>query len=75
MPALPQSASKKAKSEKMKEEMHKFKRGELRSGSQEGPVVEDRDQAIAIGLKVSGQSKYDIKRKTARKKPRGRGRR
>lgn len=69
MPALSKSASKKAKAEKMKEEMHKFKRGELHSGSKEGPVVKSREQAIAIGLHVSGQSKKV--RKVGRKASRG----
>lgn len=30
--------------------MHKFKHGELHSGSKDGPPVENRDQAIAIML-------------------------
>lgn len=37
--------------------MGEFKRGELRSGSQKGPVVRNRKQAIAIALNESGQSK------------------
>lgn len=32
------------------EVMHKFKHGELHSGSKEGPPVHDRAQAIAIML-------------------------
>ena len=62
MPKLAKSASKKAKQEAMHEEMGKFKRGTLHSGSKSGPIVKDRQQAIAIGLNVSGQSK-DQKRK------------
>ena len=38
-------------------EMHKFKHGSLRSGSQKGPLVKSRKQAIAIALSESGQSK------------------
>lgn len=49
--------TKKAKHAAMQAEMHKFKAGELHSGSADGPVVKDRDQAIAIALSVSGQSK------------------
>lgn len=40
-------------------ELHKFKHGQLHSGSKKGPVVKNRDQAIAIALSESGQSKYD----------------
>lgn len=32
------------------EVMGKYKRGELHSGSKKGPVVRDRDQAVAIML-------------------------
>lgn len=37
--------------------MHKFKHGELHSGSKKGPVVKNRKQAIAIMLseKKSGE--------------------
>ena len=68
MPKLTPSASKTAKRARMKEEMDKFKRGELHSGSKTGPVVESREQAIAIGLSESGQSKKDrgSKRKVRR---------
>lgn len=34
----------------IKKEMHKFKTGDLRSGSDKGPVVKDPKQAIAIAL-------------------------
>ena len=34
--------------EEVENAMHKFKRGELKSSS--GDVVNDRDQAVAIGL-------------------------
>jgi Family of unknown function (DUF6496) len=57
MPKLSHSASKKAKMHRMKEEMDKWKEGELHSGSKKGPIVKSRAQAIAIGLSESGQSK------------------
>lgn len=37
-------------------EMHKFKHGQLHSGSKTGPVVKDRQQAIAIALSEAGLS-------------------
>lgn len=57
MPKLTKKASKKAKSRRMKAEMHKFKEGTLHSGSKRGPKVTSREQAIAIGLSESGQSR------------------
>jgi hypothetical protein len=41
----------------MQTEMHKYKHGELHSGSKKGPIVKKRKQAIAIGLSESGQSR------------------
>lgn len=41
----------------MKQVMTEFKGGDLHSGSKTGPLVTKRKQAIAIGLKQSGQSK------------------
>jgi hypothetical protein len=38
-------------------EMHKFKHGQLHSGSKKGPLVKSRKQAIAISLSESGQSR------------------
>ncbi len=63
MPKLKHDAPKKKKKERMKEEMHKFKEGDLHSGSKKGPVVTSREQAIAIGLSESGQSKKKKKHK------------
>jgi hypothetical protein len=40
----------KAGDDKMEKTMHEFKHGELHSGSKTGPLVENRAQAIAIGL-------------------------
>lgn len=46
--------------EVMHTEMHKFKEGELHSGSKHGPKVKNRKQAIAIGLSEAKQAKgYD----------------
>ena len=63
MPKLTKSAPKKAKKQRMKEEMHKFKEGKLHSGSKKGPVVTNPAQAIAISLSESGQSKKKKKKK------------
>jgi hypothetical protein len=41
----------------VKQEMEKFKAGELHSGSKNGPVVKSRKQAIAISLSEAGLSK------------------
>lgn len=57
MPKLSRRASKKAKAARMEEEMHKYKHGELHSGSKRGPKVRSRRQAIAISLSESGQSR------------------
>ena len=60
MPRLGKSASKKAKRERVREEMHKFKTGTLKSSS--GKKVTSRKQAVAISLSESGQSKRKRKR-------------
>jgi len=41
----------------VKQEMHKFKRGELHSGSKKGPIVKSRKQAVAIALSEAGLSR------------------
>lgn len=41
----------------VKQELHKFKEGDLHSGSSRGPLVKSRKQAIAIALSESGMSK------------------
>lgn len=63
MPKLKKSASKKNKKERMKEEMHKFKEGELHSGSKKGPVVSNPKQAEAIALSEAGLSKNKSKKR------------
>lgn len=68
MPRLSKRASKRAKRGRMSEEMDKFKRGELRSGSKHGRVVKSRAQAIAIGLSESGQSRKRAKKKRRTKR-------
>jgi hypothetical protein len=65
MPKLGPGASKEAKKERIHEEMGKFKRGTLHSGSKKGPTVKSRDQAIAISLSEAGLSRKD-KRKGSR---------
>jgi hypothetical protein len=57
---------KQAKAKKMKKVMGEFKAGSLKSGS--GDTVKKRKQAVAIGLKQSGQSFFDRKRRVAAKK-------
>lgn len=52
--------------QKMKQEMHKFKAGQLHSGSKKGPVVKSRKQAIAIALNESGQSRRNKKSRNKR---------
>lgn len=42
--------------EGVRQEMHKFKHGQLHSGSAKGPIVKDRQQAIAIALSEAGLS-------------------
>jgi Family of unknown function (DUF6496) len=72
MPKLSKKASKKAKRQRMHEEMHKFKHGTLHSGSKKGPIVKSREQAIAIGLSESGQSKRKVGKARGRHKRPGR---
>lgn len=48
----------------VEQEMHKFKKGELHSGSKHGPKVHSREQAIAIALKEAGMSYHGEGRKT-----------
>jgi hypothetical protein len=49
--------TKAGKQDKMGTCMHEFKTGALHSGSKKGPVVTDRQQAIAICLRSSGQGR------------------
>jgi len=45
---------------KVEKVMREYKKGELHSGSKNGPVVKSREQAIAIALSEANQS---VKRK------------
>ena len=72
MPKLGPDASKEAKRERVHEELHKFKRGTLHSGSKKGPVVTSPAQAEAIALSEAGMSR---KSGGQRKKSRSSGRR
>lgn len=49
--------TKAGKKDKMSRVMKEYRQGVLKSGSKAGPRVKNRAQAIAIGLKESGQSK------------------
>jgi hypothetical protein len=49
---------KKSKGEKkVKKVMHEFGKGELHSGSKEGPVVKSQKQAVAIAMSEAGKKK------------------
>lgn len=52
-----------------KEVMGKFKRGQLHSGGKGGPVVKNRDQAIAIMLSEKRNEEAHGGRYQERKKP------
>ena len=54
----------KAQKETVERVMHEFKHGELKSGR--GKKVKDPKQAIAIGLREAGASKYESKEKNRR---------
>ncbi len=43
--------------EKIRQELHRFKHGELHSGSDKGPIVKNRSQAIAIAMSVARKNK------------------
>lgn len=54
--------------------MHKFKHGQLHSGSKKGPMVKDRKQAIAIMLsekKKAGEGKSEYAPSAKMKKKHG----
>lgn len=56
------------------EVMHKFKHGELHSGSKTGPKVSNRKQAIAIMLsekKAAGEGKTEYQPKKKKKRSSG----
>jgi len=51
--------TKAGKAAAVEQTMHEFKKGTLHSGSKHGPKVKSREQAQAIAMSQSGQSKYD----------------
>lgn len=61
MPIGP-TRTKAQKQQVVKKEMNKFGKGELHSGSKEGPVVTNPKQAVAISMSESKQSKPKSKR-------------
>ena len=52
----------------VKDEMHKFKHGELHSGSNKGPIVRNRKQAIAISLSEARKNGVDVGSSKKKKK-------
>ena len=55
---------KKSKTQKkVKKVLHEFKEGELHSGSKEGPVVQNKKQAIAIALSEARKAGAKIPKK------------
>jgi hypothetical protein len=56
----------KTASKDVEREMHKFKRGKLKSGS--GRKVKSRKQAIAIGLSEAREKGKKVPKKKSRKK-------
>lgn len=49
--------AKSKKQKKISRVMEEFKEGELRSGSKKGPVVTNKDQAVAIAISESKKKK------------------
>ena len=48
---------------KVRLEMHKFKHGQLHSGSKKGPLVRNRSQAIAIALSPAKRASKSRRRR------------
>ena len=51
-----------SRQDKIRQVMHEYKRGQLRSGSKHGPRVSSRKQAIAIALNQARQGKRGRRR-------------
>lgn len=62
--------TKAGKKAKVAKTMREFKHGALHSGSKKGPKVTSRQQAVAIALSQSGQSRKgkSVKKKASKKK-------
>ena len=60
------AVSKKKAAKKVAKVMHEFKAGTLHTGSNKGPIVKNRKQAIAIALSEAG-SKRPMKKSTRKK--------
>jgi hypothetical protein len=70
-PAAKKKSSKEAKGEaKIAKVMQEFKEGELHSGSEDGPIVTNKKQAVAIALSEAREAGADIPEapKTKKKK-------
>lgn len=52
-----------ASQDKVRQTMHEFKRGTLRSGSKRGPRVTSRKQAIAIAMSQARRGKRRARRR------------
>jgi hypothetical protein len=52
--------------DKVAKVMKEYAKGELHSGSKEGPVVTSKKQAVAIALSEAGQSKKQTKKKAGK---------
>jgi len=74
MPLPASNRSKSGKRANAKFVMGEFKSGALHSGSNKGPVVTNRKQAVAIMLSETGQSKGQQSTRHAKTMPQGRGR-
>lgn len=57
--------TKAGKKKVMADEMRRFKKGELHSGSAKGPKVKDRKQAVAIAMHEAGDGKRTSKDRAA----------
>lgn len=62
MPKGRKPKTKAGKRARVKDVMHRYKKGSLHSGSKRGPKVRSRKQAVAIALSESGQSRRKRKR-------------
>lgn len=62
MPAT-KPKTKRAKKAAVRQVMHEFKTGSLRSGSPKGPKVKSRRQAVAIAMSESGQAKKGYRKR------------